>query len=107
MPLVLPLYFISDVFLRLDDSSVLAQIGNLFPIRHLSNVLQSVWNPVLYPFDPVDLVWIAAWGVLGWWSRCARSRGSHALETALAGSRGMLASDAHAHATAHGAEAPR
>lgn len=62
---VLPLYFISDVFIRLDDSSVLAQIGNLFPIRHLVNALQSVWNPVLYPFHPVDLVWIAVWGVAG------------------------------------------
>ncbi len=62
---VLPLYFISDVFLQVDDSSVLGQIGNLFPIRHLANVLQAVWNPVLRPFDPIDLVWIAAWGVLG------------------------------------------
>jgi len=62
---VLPLYFISDVFLQVDDSSVLAQIGNLFPIRHLSNLLQAVWNPVLHPFAPVDLVWVAAWGVFG------------------------------------------
>ena len=62
---VLPLYFISDVFLQVDDTSVLGQIGNLFPIRHLANVLQAVWNPVLRPFDPIDLVWIAAWGVLG------------------------------------------
>lgn len=62
---VLPLYFISDVFVRLDESSVLAQIGNLFPIRHLANALQSVWNPVVVPFDPMDLVWIAAWGALG------------------------------------------
>jgi ABC-2 type transport system permease protein len=62
---VLPLYFISDVFIRLDDSSVLAQIGSLFPIRHLMNALQSVWNPFLYPFNALDLVWIAAWGIAG------------------------------------------
>ena len=62
---VLPLYFISDVFIQMDDSSVLSTIGNLFPIRHLANVLQAVWSPVLRPFDPIDLVWIAAWGVLG------------------------------------------
>ena len=62
---VLPLYFISDVFLQVDDASVLSQIGNLFPIRHLANVLQAVWNPVVRPFDPIDLVWIAAWGVVG------------------------------------------
>ena len=62
---VLPLYFISNVFVRLDESSVLAQIGDLFPIRHLANALQAVWNPVVHPFEPVDLVWIAAWGALG------------------------------------------
>ena len=39
-------------------------IGNLFPIRHLANALQSVWNPVVHPFDPVDLVWIARLGML-------------------------------------------
>ncbi len=63
--IVLPLYFISDVFIRLDDSSILARIGELFPIRHLVNTLQAVWNPVLRPFDPIDLVWIGAWGALG------------------------------------------
>jgi ABC-2 type transport system permease protein len=62
---VLPLYFISNVFVRLDESNVLAQIGNLFPIRHLANALQSVWNPVVHPFDPLDLAWIAGWGLLG------------------------------------------
>ncbi len=62
---VLPLYFISDVFVQLDDSSVLARIGDLFPIRHLANVLQAVWDPTVRPFDPIDLVWIAAWGALG------------------------------------------
>jgi ABC-2 type transport system permease protein len=62
---VLPLYFVSDVFVQLDDSSVLAKVGDVFPIRHLANALQSVWNPVLYPFHATDLVWIAAWGVLG------------------------------------------
>ncbi len=62
---VLPLYFISDVFVRLDESSVLATIGDLFPIRHLANALQAVWNPVVHPFDPVDLVWIIGWGILG------------------------------------------
>ena len=63
--IVLPLYFISDVFVQMDDTSVLARIGDLFPIRHLANALQSVWNPATAPFDPLDLVWIAAWGVLG------------------------------------------
>ena len=62
---VLPLYFISDVFVQMDETSILAHIGNLFPIRHLANALQAVWNPSTAPFDPIDLVWIAAWGVLG------------------------------------------
>jgi ABC-2 type transport system permease protein len=62
---VLPLYFISDVFVEMDDTSILARIGDLFPIRHLANALQSVWNPAVAPFDPLDLVWVAAWGILG------------------------------------------
>ncbi len=62
---VLPLYFISDVFVQLDDTSPLATIGSLFPIRHLADALQSVWDPAAYPFQPLDLVWIAAWGILG------------------------------------------
>ena len=62
---VLPLFFISDVFIQMDRSSILSAIGNLFPISHLASLLQAVWSPVLRPFDPVDLVWVAAWGVLG------------------------------------------
>jgi ABC-2 type transport system permease protein len=63
--IVLPLYFVSDVFVQLDAGSPLALIGDLFPIRHLANALQSVWTPVAHPLDPVDLVWVIAWGVLG------------------------------------------
>ena len=63
--IVLPLYFVSDVFVQLDDDSPLALVGDLFPIRHLANALQSVWTPVAHPLDPVDLLWLAAWGVLG------------------------------------------
>ena len=63
--IVLPLYFVSDVFVQLQPDNVLAQVGNLFPIRHVADALQSCWNPVVHPFDPMDLVVIAAWGVLG------------------------------------------
>jgi ABC-2 type transport system permease protein len=64
--LVLPLLFVSDVFINLDDGSTLAQIGDLFPIRHFADALQSVYTPTLGgALDPLDLAWVTAWGLAG------------------------------------------
>jgi ABC-2 type transport system permease protein len=63
--IVLPLYVISDVFIPIDAGSPVALIAGLFPVRHLALALQSVWQPSAQPLDPVDLGWVAAWGVLG------------------------------------------
>jgi ABC-2 type transport system permease protein len=63
--IVLPLYVISDVFIPIDAGSPVATIADLFPMRHLALALQAVWQPATRAFDPVDLGWVAAWGVLG------------------------------------------
>jgi ABC-2 type transport system permease protein len=64
--IILPLLFISDVFIRMPPDNALAQVGNLFPVRHLALAMQGVWTPALNgPVDPVDLVWLAGWAVIG------------------------------------------
>jgi len=65
--IMLPLYFISDVFITGDQTPELIQtIGNLFPVRHLSHALQESFDPLA---DGVPMPWnhwlvIAAWGAL-------------------------------------------
>ncbi|MET0773640.1 MAG: ABC transporter permease [Candidatus Limnocylindrales bacterium] len=63
--IVLPLYVISDVLIPIDDGTPVAAIGDLFPVRHLASALRSVWQPETLPLDPMDLAWLAAWGVVG------------------------------------------
>ena len=63
--IVLPLYFVSDVFVITDpdSSSVIQFVGDLFPIRHLATALQDSFNPFV---DTVDIPW-TDWAVLGAW----------------------------------------
>lgn len=63
--IVLPLYVISDVFVPIEDGSPVALLADLFPVRHLAHALQSAWSPALRPFDPLDLVWLVGWGIVG------------------------------------------
>jgi ABC-2 type transport system permease protein len=64
--IILPLLFISDIFIRIPPDNTLAQIGNLFPVRHFALVLQGIWTPALNgPVDYTDLLWVAGWAVLG------------------------------------------
>lgn len=64
--IILPLLFISDVFLRIPPENTLAQIGDLFPVRHFALALQGIWTPALNgPVQLTDLVWVAGWAVLG------------------------------------------
>ncbi len=62
---MLPLYFISDVFITGDQvPDWVATVGSLFPVRHLSHALQDSFDPF---FDGTPWPWnhwlvIAAWG---------------------------------------------
>jgi ABC-2 type transport system permease protein len=65
---ILPLLFISDVFLPIDEApSWLVAIGNFFPIRHFSEAMQTAYNPFENGagFEWDRLAIIAAWGVAG------------------------------------------
>lgn len=65
---ILPLLFISDVFIPLDDAPRwLLIIGDLFPVKHFSEALQTAFNPFEEGagFEPGRLAVIAAWGVAG------------------------------------------
>lgn len=66
--IVLPLYFISDVFIvGTDKPRVLEQIANLFPIQHLAAALQESFDPLATstPWPWAHWLVIAAWGLAG------------------------------------------
>jgi ABC-2 type transport system permease protein len=61
--IILPLLFISNVFIEIEEG-VLVTVSNLFPVRHFADALQAVYHPdVAGPLDPVDLIWLASWGL--------------------------------------------
>lgn len=64
---ILPLAFISDVFVATDGDSALTTIANLFPLKPFVNAFQDCFNPfVAAPaFDWGALGFVAAWGLLG------------------------------------------
>jgi ABC-2 type transport system permease protein len=65
---ILPLFFISDVFIRLDDPpGWLDTVSNIFPVRHFSEALQTVFNPYTEGpgFEWEHLAVIAVWGIAG------------------------------------------
>jgi ABC-2 type transport system permease protein len=65
---VLPLYFISGVFVPADTiPDWLLSVADLFPIRHLAQALLTAYDPVTSGsgFEPGHLAVVAAWGVLG------------------------------------------
>lgn len=66
---ILPLLFISDVFIPPDAGTPVwvEHLSSVFPVRHLSEALQTGFNPFETGagFEPVHLGVIAAWGVAG------------------------------------------
>lgn len=67
--LALPLYFISDVFILIDDNTpaVIRWIGDIFPVKHLARALQPSFDPFLASVQVPWTHWmvIAAWGIFG------------------------------------------
>lgn len=61
--IILPLLFISNVFIEVEEG-MLVTVSNLFPVRHFADALQAAYHPdVAGPLDPVDLIWLAGWGL--------------------------------------------
>ena len=66
--LLLPLYFISGVFVGVTIlPHWLANVGAIFPVRHLADALLIAYNPHTtgLGFAGLDLLIVAAWGVAG------------------------------------------
>lgn len=66
---ILPILFISDVFVRLGDDppAWIDFIGDIFPVKHLSQACLTAFNPYEtgWGFEWLDLAVIALWGVIG------------------------------------------
>ena len=65
---ILPLLFISDIFIPLDDApSWLGKFSKIFPVRHLSNALVTTYDPFAKGsgFVASDLIVMGVWFVIG------------------------------------------
>jgi len=68
MAFTLPLYFISGVFVAVTAlPRWLADVGEIFPVRHLADALLVAYNPQTtgLGFAGPDLLIVAAWGAAG------------------------------------------
>lgn len=63
--IILPLLFISNTFIRIKEGMLREPVGGLFPVRPFSEMLQALWDPRLGTFEPISLLWVAAWGIAG------------------------------------------
>ncbi|MDE2764924.1 MAG: ABC transporter permease [Chloroflexota bacterium] len=65
---ILPLLFISDVFIPLHDAPAwLTTFADVFPVSHFAGALHTAFNPFEtgLGFEVLDLAILAAWGVAG------------------------------------------
>ena len=65
---ILPLLFISNVFIRIDGmTGWLPWVSYLFPVRHFADAMMTIYDPRTSGpgFAPDHLAWIAGWGVIG------------------------------------------
>lgn len=65
---ILPLFFVSDVFIRTEDApSWLNTFADIFPVKHFSEALQAAFNPFETGagFEFGHLAVMAAWGIAG------------------------------------------
>ena len=66
--IILPLAFVSDVFIQIDDPPAWVDfVGDLFPLKAFVQAFQAAFNPnVAAPaFEWGKLAFVAAWGVVG------------------------------------------
>lgn len=63
---ILPLLFISNVFIRITDPPVWMDVlANLFPVRHFADAMLGIYDPtgVGSGFAPADLAVLAVWAI--------------------------------------------
>jgi ABC-2 type transport system permease protein len=64
---ILPLLFISGIFIPLGDDSPqwIRTVGAIFPVRHFADAFRAAYLGAPFQFKWTDLIVIAAWGVGG------------------------------------------
>jgi ABC-2 type transport system permease protein len=65
---ILPLLFISNVFIRLEDPPAwMDLVAGIFPVRHFADAMLAVYSPQMAGggLELLDLGIVAAWGVAG------------------------------------------
>lgn len=63
---VLPVLFLSDVFINTNQAPEWVQlVGEVFPVKHFAELLQSTFVPHAVPWDWANLLVVAAWGLGG------------------------------------------
>ncbi len=64
---ILPLAFISDVFIATEDGGFLHTVASIFPLKPFVNAFQDCFNPFVdgSGFSPGRLAFVAAWGAVG------------------------------------------
>ena len=64
---ILPLAFISDVFIATNGEGFLLKLANVFPLKPFVNAFQDCFNPFVdgSGFSPGRLAFVAAWGLVG------------------------------------------
>jgi ABC-2 type transport system permease protein len=66
--IILPLAFVSDVFIQIDDPPAWVDfVGDVFPLKAFVQAFQAALNPNVEPpgFEWGKLAFVAAWGVAG------------------------------------------
>ena len=63
---VLPLSFVSDIFIPSDHAPDWMQtIADIFPIKHFAQAMLASFDPSFREWSNVDLIVVAIWGVVG------------------------------------------
>ena len=71
---ILPLLFLSGIFIPLSDDAPawITTIADIFPVKHFADAMRAGFlgnlmgpNGRIFPFDWMDVVIIAAWGIVG------------------------------------------
>jgi ABC-2 type transport system permease protein len=63
---ILPLAFVSDIFVPADEApDWLQTIGDFFPLKHYSEAMQASFNPLFEQWEWTDLLFVAIWGIAG------------------------------------------